>query len=134
MVRIRTNMFRIATMVLLMSVFLIAFRSNSYAQEDEIQRLRQKITELENRIVDLESLLSRYDAREKLRQGDDLSWENKKNWRKLKIGMNQTEVQAILGKPIKTIEGVRILWYYPNLYCGLVSFDEEGKLAGWNEP
>lgn len=134
MVRIRKKMFRVIWTVFLISVCCIILSSHSYAQEDEIQRLRKKITELENRIVDLESLLSRYDAKESLKKGEDISWENKKNWRRLKIGMNQAEVQAILGEPIKTIKGVRILWYYPNLYCGLVSFDEEGNLTAWNEP
>ena len=130
----RKKMFRVIWTVFLLSVCYIIFCPSSYAQEDEIQRLRKKIIELENRIIDLESLLSHYDAKERSKKGEDISWENKKNWRKLKIGMNQAEVQAILGKPIKTIKGVRILWYYPNLYCGLVSFDEEGNLTAWNEP
>ena len=34
----------------------------------------------------------------------------------------------------RIIKGVKILWYYPNIYGGYVSFDEEGRLTGWNEP
>ena len=134
MMRFSNGRFRVSGIALALFSLGILFNSPVYAQEDEIQRLQKKISELENRIVDLESLLVRYETKEKIDEDKSIGWENKKNWRKLKVGMKQEEVQAILGKPIKAIEGVRILWYYPNLYCGLVTFDEKGNLAGWNEP
>jgi hypothetical protein len=48
--------------------------------------------------------------------------------------MNKEEVLTLLGEPIKTIEGVKTLWYYPDTYRGYVSFDDKGKLTGWQEP
>ena len=102
-----------------------------HAQEEEISQLRQKITELEGRIKELEGIRS--ETRKK-QMADQYAWQNKKNWRKLEVGMEETQVKTILGEPIKVISGVKTLWYYPNIYCGYVSFDENGHLAGWNEP
>ncbi len=48
--------------------------------------------------------------------------------------MKEDRVKGILGEPVKVIKGVKTLWYYPNFYGGYVSFDEGGKLIGWNEP
>jgi len=104
------------------------------AQDDEIQKLRQKITELENRIKDLESLLIIYGEPGAIQNETDPGWQNKKNWRKLETGMTQDQVEAVLGEPIKKIEGVMTLWYYPNIYRGYVSFDEKGHLTRWHEP
>ena len=112
---------------------LILYCQPVIAQDDEIVRLRQKISHLEKRIDDLENLLAVYGEPNNI-QAEGPGWQNKKNWRKLKAGMTREQVQSILGEPVKAIHGVRTLWYYPNIYCGYVSFDENGVLAGWNEP
>jgi len=105
------------------------------AQDDEILKLRQKISELENRIKDLESLLMIYKEPKEIRsEKTGQGWQNKKNWRSLKTGMTVEQVRAVLGEPIKTIDGIRTLWYYPNIFCGYVSFDDKGRLTVWNEP
>ena len=103
----------------------------SYAQEEDISKLRQKIDALEAKIFQLEGLLG--ECRE-LGATDEYGWQNKKNWRRLKVGMADTKVKSILGDPTKVIKGIQDLWYYPNIYGGYVSFDKDGKLAGWNEP
>ena len=103
-------------------------------QDEEIVRLRQKITDLENRIKDLENLLRISKDPESFLSGEEQGWQNRKNWRNLKTGMTREQVYEILGDPIKTIDGVRTLWYYPNIYCGYVTFDENGCLIGWAEP
>ena len=105
-----------------------------YAQDDEVQMLRRKIVELESRINDLEALLSIHYNTGTKQSDEPYGWQNKMNWRKLELGMDESRVKTILGKPVKTIKGVRTLWYYPNFYCGYVSFDENGNLTGWNEP
>jgi hypothetical protein len=56
------------------------------------------------------------------------------NWRNLEAGMNEEQVRTILGEPVKEIQGVRTLWYYPSIYSGYVSFDDKGRLSGWKEP
>ncbi|MFC1534836.1 outer membrane protein assembly factor BamE [Thermodesulfobacteriota bacterium] len=130
----RHNSFMISIIVISFFVFVALFSQPVAAQNDDILKLRQKIAELENRIKDLEILLRIYQEPEKTKTGTELGWQNKKNWRKLEIGMTKDKVQSILGEPIKTIKGVRTLWYYPNIYRGHVSFDEKGWLTGWNEP
>ena len=104
------------------------------AYDDDNTALRQKIIELENRINDLEKLIKNSGEPNNIQPAPGPGWQNKKNWRSLKAGMTKQDVHEILGEPIKTIDGVRTLWYYPNIYCGYVSFDENGCLTGWNEP
>ena len=105
-----------------------------YAEEDEISRLKQEIAGLEDKVELLETLLKKcFDSKEV--QKDHLyGWQNKKNWRRLEAGMTEIQVKAILGEPARTIKGVRTLWYYPNIYCGYVSFGKNGLVTGWNEP
>ena len=104
------------------------------AQDKEILQLRQKISELETRIEELERLLNECLASREKGAADEYGWQNKMNWRKLEMGMSQSQVQSILGKPTKVIKGVKTLWYYPNIYGGFVSFDQSGNIVGWNEP
>lgn len=104
------------------------------ATTDELSELRQKNAELEKKVSELEALLKECTEARKNQFSDDQGYQNKKNWRSLEPGMNQDQVRKILGEPLKVIEGVKILWYYPNIYGGYVSFDENGRLTGWNEP
>ena len=114
--------------------FGLSLGSPLFAQEDEISQLRQKVTQLENRVKQLEALLEECKEAVKSRQDQEMAWQNKKNWRSLEAGMNEEQVKKILGEPVKVIKGVKTLWYYPNIYGGNVSFDEKGRLTGWNEP
>ena len=104
------------------------------AQEDESAGLRRRISELERRVGELEAELANCQKTSNLQSGPQYGWQNTKNWRRLEIGMPADRVKNILGEPVKIIKGVKILWYYPNIYCGYVTFDRSGKLTGWNEP
>ena len=104
------------------------------SQNDEIIKLTQKINELENRIKELEAALAEYQEHQKILEKTGYGWQNIKNWRKLAIGMSPEDVLSILGDPIKTINGVKTLWYYPDIYRGYVTFDDKGRLTGWHEP
>jgi hypothetical protein len=104
------------------------------AQEAEVQLLQSRILQLEQRVEELEALLAETQGVKKGPEGEQTGWQNKKNWRKLSHGMRDEEVRGILGNPSKVIRGVRTLWYYPNIYCGHLTFDERGQLIGWNEP
>lgn len=106
----------------------------SYAQEEDISKLRQQIEGLEERIIELEILLEDCREFQKEETSGEYGWQSKKNWRKLEKGMAESQVMVILGQPTKVIRGIKVLWYYPNIYGGYVSFDNDGKVAGWNEP
>ena len=101
--------------------------------ENETVGLQKKIAALEERIIYLEALLKEC-SRQIPEEPGLAGWQNRKNWRRLDTGMDMEKVRSILGTPIRTIEGVRTLWYYPSIYCGYVSFDKDGNLIGWNEP
>jgi len=106
----------------------------SRAQETEVGRLQSRITQLETRLQEMEGLLKECEEARKSGQLEQFGWQNKKNWRKLTKGMPEAQVKSTLGEPSKVIQGVKTLWYYPNIYCGYVTFDEKGRVIGWNEP
>ena len=116
-----------------LSLFLLTSHESS-AQEEDISKLRQQIEGLEERILELEILLEDCREFQEEETSGEYGWQSKKNWRRLEEGMAESQVMSILGKPTKVIRGIRVLWYYPNIYGGYVSFDNDGKVAGWNEP
>ena len=122
-------------MALVMAIPLaLSIPSRVSAQTDEVPQLRQRVMELELKMKGLEDQLKECNEARKRQQEVDYGWQNKKNWRSLEMGMKEDRVKGILGEPVKVIKGVKTLWYYPNFYGGYVSFDEGGKLIGWNEP
>ena len=120
--------------VLTASALCLSPGSPLLAQDEELAQLRQKVSQLESRVKELEALLETCREGLKNHPSGEMAWQNKKNWRSLKAGMSEDQVKSILGEPVKVIKGVKILWYYPNIYGGNVSFDEKGRLTGWNEP
>jgi outer membrane protein assembly factor BamE (lipoprotein component of BamABCDE complex) len=112
----------------------LTLRPPLFAQEDEISGLRQRVTELEQKVELLEILLKECTEARQKQEASSYGWQNKKNWRSLQIGMSESQVREALGEPVKVIQGIKTLWYYPNFYGGYVSFDENGNLTGWNEP
>ncbi len=127
--------FAIAIIGLVGALAYIAFLSPPLtAQQDNLSDPAQKIANLERKIEQLESLIKKRDESQKRRMSHEQGWQNTKNWRTLQIGMAEDQVKTFLGEPTKVITGVRTLWYYPNIYCGHVSFDNDGRLTGWNEP
>jgi hypothetical protein len=108
--------------------------ASSNAREGDSVELQRKIFELERRIAELETELAHCRHTADVQSGPQYGWQNTKNWRRLEIGMPESQVKTILGEPVKVIKGVKVLWYYPNVYCGYVAFDRAGQLTGWNEP
>ncbi len=61
----------------------------------------------------------------------------KENWRKLKHGMSESEVEKLLGSPTKVDANPSFFeWRYGNSRTSAhVQFDTESrKVTGWNEP
>jgi hypothetical protein len=131
----KISLCRILFLALVMAIPLtLSIPSQVFAQTDEVSQLRQRVIELEQKTKGLEDQLKECNEVRKRQQEADYGWQNKKNWRSLEMGMKEDRVKGILGEPVKVIKGVKTLWYYPNFYGGYVSFDEGGKLIGWNEP
>lgn len=106
----------------------------THAQDEGVVQLRQKNAELEKSVKELKILLEQCIEAKQNQFSEDRGWQNKKNWRSLETGMNKDQVKALLGEPVKEIRGVKTLWYYPSIYSGYVSFDDQGRLSGWKEP
>ena len=123
-----------AFFICILFISLSSFRTGAVDEREDIGDLKKRISELENRIKDLEALLKIY--KKPVEKGPDKSngWWNKKSWASLKKGMSKKKVKEILGDPVQTVKGKRAIWYYPNLFRGYVSFDENGNLSGWIEP
>jgi outer membrane protein assembly factor BamE (lipoprotein component of BamABCDE complex) len=135
--RDQTKRFHLAGVVmaaLAASALFLVQPAAAQAPNDEISELRQKNADLEKKVKELEALLQECTEAGKDRFSEDQGYQNKKNWRSLEPGMKEGRVKEILGEPLKVIKGVKTLWYYPNIYGGYVSFDENGRLTGWNEP
>ena len=130
----RSNFLWIIRVMVGLLALLALFSQPTLAQDEEVLQLRQKISELEAKIEQLEGLLNECIASRKKGAADEYGWQNKMNWRKLEMGMSQMQVRSILGELTKVIKGVKTLWYYPNIYGGFVSFDRSGNIVGWNEP
>ncbi len=131
----KINLLAVIVGILLMVSFISSGTGISAENKDkEIEVLNKKIEDLEKRIKDLESLLKAYHGPRDNKKAGSFGWLDKKSWRSLKKGMKQEDVKKILGEPVKSIDGSRTIWYYPNFYDGYVSFDENGKLTGWSEP
>lgn len=128
------NLVRVAGLVAGLVALFSLMAQSGRAEDPQIHELRQKILQLEKKTQELERLLG--ECMDSRQQGKPLGygWQNKMNWRKLRVGMSQVQVRSILGEPTKVIQGVKTLWYYPNIYGGFVSFDQDGKIVGWNEP
>ncbi len=131
----KSSLYKFLFLALVMEFPLtLSIPSQSFAQTDEISQLRQSVIELEAKMKGLEEQLRECQEERKAQQAADSGWQNKKNWRSLEVGMKEEQVRSILGEPVKVIKGVKTLWYYPNFYGGYVSFGENGRLTGWNEP
>jgi hypothetical protein len=131
----KSSIYRILFFALIMGITLtLSIPSQNFAQTDEIPQLRQRVIQLEAKIKEVEEQLRECQEERKRQQAADSGWQNKKNWRNLEVGMKEEQVRSILGEPVKVIKGVKTLWYYPNFYGGYVSFGENGRLTGWNEP
>ena len=105
-----------------------------WTQESEISRLRARISDLENRVQQLELLIKRDESANSSLVNENVSppSRNRANWRRLKVGMTEDEVRRILGEPVRVKNyGYSLDWYYPD--GGSVIFRND-RLAQWFEP
>jgi uncharacterized coiled-coil protein SlyX len=89
--------------------------------------LEQRVSDLENRVALIEETLSETDTFDT----SDKVPKYRENWRQLREGMSQDQVQELLGRPNR-IDGGRIsIWHYSTE--GRVYFSR-GKVDRWSEP
>ena len=115
-------------------VLSLAWVSPLFSQQEDISTLRQKNAALEAKVKELEALIKQCTEARNNQFSEDHGWQSKKNWRSLEVGMKDSQVTKILGEPVKVIKGVKTFWYYPSMYGGHVSFDDNGSVSGWKEP
>ena len=94
-----------------------------------IELLERANIELDRRVRELEALIKSEPS-----QGRPIpastKWQDRANWRRLRLGMEMDEVRALLGDPEWVVAGAVTFWYWAK---GSVDF-MRGELSGWSEP
>jgi hypothetical protein len=95
--------------------------------DPQIERLEQSIRALEGRVASLEAQLRERPSASQVAPA-------KVNWRKLKSGMTESDVEQLLGSPEKVdTNPVFVLWSYPSF--GHVRFGGRSHTVDeWSEP
>ena len=109
-------------LVAVLLVAMIAVLVNKPAPD-----LEQRVSELENRVTLIEETLSGTDTIDT----PDRRWQEIENWRQLREGMSEDQVQELLGQPIRIDGGGLTIWYYSR--GGSVHFNR-GRVNRWFEP
>lgn len=111
----------------------LAFQVNaqSGATDERIRLLEAQILQLNGRVEALEGMLNQAKASQQpIVTGE--GWKSRANWRKLKMGMSEDEVRALLGEPERIDGGSLSYWKYPNY--GVVRFYMREGVDNWTEP
>lgn len=111
----------------------LAFQVNaqSSATDERIRLLEAQIVQLNGRVAALEGMLNQAKANQQpIVTGE--GWKSKANWRKLKRGMSEDDVRALLGEPERIDGGSITFWRYPTY--GVVRFFMREGVHGWDEP
>lgn len=116
----------------LVAVFLMVGFGDALAEtssESRLQRLEDAVRVLEQRVAALEEQLRAAATPTAVAPG-------KANWRKLRNGMSEGEVEQLLGSPSRVDNmGPIVFWYYGYPVGGAVQFDGRNRtVKGWQEP
>ena len=97
--------------------------------DSRVQKLEETIRTLELRVASLEEQLRE-------RQTSSTVASDKVNWRKLKKGMSESDVEKLLGSPSRVHAfGSFTVWHYETPLGGQVQFDGDRRtVTGWREP
>ena len=111
----------------------LAFQVNaqSGATDERIRLLEAQILQLNGRVSALEGMLNQAKANQQpIVTGE--GWKSKANWRKLKKGMSEDDVRALLGEPESVKAVIFTRWEYGRY--GYVQFHDTRGVNGWGEP
>jgi hypothetical protein len=114
-----------------LSFFLVASCGQVIAQstaESRVDKLEETVRSLERRVATLEDQLLQRNAAPSISP-------DKVNWRRLKKGLTEADVETLLGSPTKVEAGPITTWHYGdgNGHGGSVDF-YDGAVNGWSEP
>ena len=111
----------------------LAFQVNaqSSATDERIRLLEAQIVQLNGRVSALEGMLNQAKANQQpIVTGE--GWKSRANWRKLRKGMSEDDVRALLGEPELIDGGSFTYWRYPRR--GEVTFWRGAGVDRWTEP
>ncbi len=117
----------LALLSLLLSCAVSAYAQS--APETRLEKLEETIRVLERRVANLEEQLRQRSAAPQIPS-------DKVAWRKLKQGMSEAEVEALLGSPTRVDAfGSFTVWIFGNQSRARVQFDGRSRtVTGWHEP
>ncbi|MBF0431668.1 MAG: outer membrane protein assembly factor BamE [Fibrobacteria bacterium] len=81
-----------------------------YSKDKPIDKLEERIENLELRVVELEKIVA--EKNEPKGATSNTTVPKLKQWRKLQKGMSQEDVRNLLGEPLRIEAGPFIHWYY----------------------
>jgi hypothetical protein len=111
-------------------MLLMCGESTAQSSDDaRVQKLEETVQALERRVASLEAQL-------RDRSTSANSTPANANWRGLKIGMRESDVEQLLGRPSKIdTSKYLVTWYYNYPLGGSVNFGGETRtVERWSEP
>ncbi len=111
------------------SIFLIVTIATSKSYTNDLE---QRVADLEQRVTQLEQQLNQTNtqATPAVTRGSN----NIENWRQLRTGMNQQEVERLLGRPQRVDGGASTNWFYSDQRWHSIVRFRNGSVSSWVEP
>jgi hypothetical protein len=113
-------------------VILLVAPVQAFSQES----LESKVRDLEVTVQLLESRVTSLEAEPREQSAPASVPPGKESWRKLRHGMSEAAVEALLGSPSKIVANEDyFIWWYRETAIGRVEFDTRSrKVKEWSEP
>ncbi|NTV26012.1 MAG: hypothetical protein HGB01_07350 [Chlorobiaceae bacterium] len=105
------------------------------SSEARIAQLESSIQNLQQRVAALEAKPVQAEEAPRTTMIKSGNWHDIKNWRQLRRGMIEQDVESLLGSPEKVIVSKYIINWYYNFPMGEIEFNTESRrLEQWREP
>jgi hypothetical protein len=127
----KNNLLQIAVCIIIL--FTPNFALSGPASEVRIAELEHTVQNLQQRVEALEARSEQPDEGARATSDKPGNSHDIKNWRQLRQGMSERDVERLLGSPAKVIVSqFTTYWYYNYPRGGEVKFNF-GKIVGWQE-